>query len=328
MKKWMTGLAAGAVLATAVAAQQTPDRSACRQEIMKLCGGAEGGMRQCMRTAFPKLSDACRKAISDRATARQPLPDGMREIAYGADEKQKMDLIVPKTGKAPLLFFVHGGGWSIGDKRAGEGTKGPWALKQGWAFASANYRLVPQATVEQQAQDLASALAWVRSHAAGEGVDPDRIVLMGHSAGAHLVALLGTDTHYLRDAGVPLSTIRGVVLLDGAGYDVPAQSSAEANVVKPMYDAAFSTDPARQSALSPTRHADAPNASRWLILPIQSRADSQAQSRALAAALVKAGSRAEVSVVPSETHGSLNKGLGEDGDFATGAVEDFLKTVR
>ena len=209
-----------------------------------------------------------------------------------------------------MLLFVHGGGWSIGDKAHAAADKARWANGRGWAFASANYRLVPHATVEQQAADVASAIAWLRANAAREGLDPDRIVLMGHSAGAHLVALVGTDQQYLKAAGVPMSAVRGVVLLDGAGYDIPTQASAEMNIVKPMYEAAFSTDPKRQAALSPTRHADAPNVSRWLILPIERRPDSRAQSKGLADALKRAGASATVVAVPGESHGSLNKGLG------------------
>lgn len=330
MKIWIFAATGCAVTLSAMAfAQRERMSPECRQELIQLCRGAEGGIGQCLRTALPKLSDHCRKAASDRAMARQERPEGMAELAYGSDPKQKLDLLVPTSaGQAPILFYVHGGGWSIGDKVAGGATKGPWANAQGWAYVSANYRLVPQATVEQQAADLAGALAWLRAHAAEQGLDPDRIVLMGHSAGAHLVALLGTDMRYLKAAGVPLAAVKGVVLLDGAGYDVPTQSSAELNIVKPMYEAAFSNDPKRQAALSPTRHAAAPNVPHWLILPIQSRADSQAQSRGLADALHKAGTSAIVAVVPGESHGSLNKGLGEKGDFATGEVERFLASLR
>lgn len=331
MRAWVGWAAGAAVLVGSVAVAQQRERlpAECRQELIQLCRGAEGGFGKCLRTALPKMSDECRKAASDRAMTRAERPEGMREFAYGSDPKQRLDLMVPAGAtKAPLLFFVHGGGWSIGDKAQGAAAKGPWANELGWAFASANYRLVPQATVEQQAMDLATALAWARANAQSQGLDGNRIVLMGHSAGAHLVALLGTDTRYLANAGVPLSAIKGVVLLDGAGYDVPTQSSAEMNIVKPMYEAAFGKDPKRQAALSPTRHADAPNVASWLILPIQSRADSQAQSRALAAALTKAGASAKVVVVPGESHGSLNKGLGDKGDFATGEAERFLTIVR
>lgn len=330
VKNWlMAGAGLAMVASTAALAQRERMSPECRQALVQLCRGAEGGFRQCLRTALPKLSDQCRKAMSDRAMSREKADPAAREIAYGTDPKQRMDLSTPAgAGKAPILFYVHGGGWSIGDKVAGGAKKGPWATAQGWAYVSANYRLVPDATVEQQAADLAQALKWLRANAAAEGLDPDRIVLMGHSAGAHLVALLGTDTSYLQAAGVPVSAVRGVILLDGAGYDVPAQASAEANIVKPMYDAAFSTDPKRQAALSPTRHASAPNVARWLILPVERRQDSQAQSKGLAAALAGAGAQAAVYPVPGEGHASLNKGLGENGDFATEKVEAFLSSVR
>lgn len=327
--RMIAAAAAGAVLTSGIAlAQRTPLPSDCRQQIMALCRAAMGGvMRECVRGALPKLSDQCRKAVSERA-AGAPLPAGMRELAYGSDAKQRLDLMVPAgAANAPLLFFVHGGGWSIGDKRPGAGNKASWAAGKGWAFASANYRLVPQSTVEQQAADLANALAFLRANAARKGLDPDRIVLMGHSAGAHLAALLGTDPQYLAAAGVPLSAIRGIVLLDGAGYDVPSQANSDRNLVRPMYEAAFSSDPRRQAALSPTRHAAAPNAARWLILPVAHRADSRAQSEALASALRAAGSDARVIPIAGETHSSLNRGLGEPGDAATGAIEQLLRAI-
>lgn len=328
--RWLViGLVSATMLGGAALAQRERLPKECRQEIVQLCRGAQGGSRQCIMSSLPKLSDGCRKAISERAAAGSPPAPGTREYAYGADPKQRLDLVKPAGGgKAPVLLFIHGGGWSIGDKAHAAGDKARWANGKGWAFASANYRLVPQATVEQQATDVASAIGWLRGHAADQGLDPDRIVLMGHSAGAHLAALVGSDPRYLGAAGVPMSAVKGVVLLDGAGYDVPTQASAEMNLVKPMYEAAFSKDPKRQAALSPTRHAAAPNVQRWLILPIKRRPDSQAQSKGLVAALTRGGATATVVAVPGESHGSLNKGLGEAGDFATGEIDKFLLGVR
>ena len=303
--------------------------SECRSQLVDLCRGAEGGFRRCLMTALPKLSDDCRKAIGDRGTARAPEIPGLVELSYGTDPLQKLDLLKPaNTARAPVMLFLHGGGWSIGDKRQAEGAKPVHFAASGWAFASVNYRLVPRATVEQQAADIASAIAWLRAHAAEQGIDPDRIVLMGHSAGAHLAALVGTDPHYLAAAGVPMAAIRGVVLLDGAAYDVPTQVKAPGNLVQPMYDAAFGSDPARQRSLSPTLQAAAPNAANWLILPVATRADSVAQSLGLAAALTRAGSRAGVVPVPDSSHAKLNHQLGIDGDFATGEIDRFLAALR
>ena len=325
MRLMMMALLGATAFGSVALSQRERLPAECRQEIARLCRGAEGSFRQCLMTATPRLSDPCRKLIGDRAAAAYPPAPGTVEHAYGSNPKQRLDLVKPVgVTKAQLLLFVHGGGWSIGDKAHAAPEKARWANSRGWAFASANYRLVPQATVEQQAADVASAIAWLRANAAKEGLDPDRIVLMGHSAGAHLVALVGTDPRYLQTAGVPMSAIKGVVLLDGAGYDVPSQASAEMNLVKPMYEAAFGSDPKRQAALSPTRNAAAPNVARWLILPIERRQDSQAQSKGLAEALNRGGASASVVVVPGESHGSLNKGLGESGHFATGQVESFL----
>ncbi|XUM24396.1 alpha/beta hydrolase fold domain-containing protein [Bradyrhizobium oligotrophicum S58] len=86
-------------------------------------------------------------------------------------------------------MFVHGGGWKRGDKRNATGAaKIEHLLAQGYAFALIDYRLVPAATVEQQAADVAAAVAWLRKNAGRLGIDPSRLVLMGHSAGAHHVS--------------------------------------------------------------------------------------------------------------------------------------------
>lgn len=330
MRKWMAiGVSAAALAAGLGQARERQRLSAgCRQELVALCRDAGGGFRQCLSTALPRLSDPCRKEISDRAAAKAKPVAGMRTLAYGGDPKQALDLLVPPGGKRPVLLFVHGGGWSIGDKAAGEDVKAPHFAAEGWAFASINYRLVPQASVEQQAADVAGAIAYLRAHADALGIDANRIVLMGHSAGAHLVALVGTDTRYLQQAGVPLAAVRGEVLLDGAGYNIAEQMARSGNPVAEMYDAAFGKDPKRQAALSPTAFAAAPNVANWLILPIEKRADSQAQSRELAAGLVKAGASASVMPVPDKSHGGLNKAIGEEGDYATGLVDKFLAGLQ
>ncbi|MEO6582453.1 MAG: alpha/beta hydrolase [Sphingomicrobium sp.] len=330
MGKVMASAGIAAVLVAGMAAAQQRQRlpAECRQQILALCQMG-GGMRECVRAALLKLSEPCRKAISDRSAAGQPLLPGMAEMPYGRDPLQRLDLAAPTGNKRPpLVLFIHGGGWSIGDKRHAIGAKASHFLGKGYAFASLNYRLVPQATVEQQAADIAAAIAWLRTNAARSNYDGKQIVLMSHSAGAHLAALVGTDPRYLAAAEVPMGAVKGVVLLDGAGYDVAQQMARPGNLVPGMYEAAFGKEPARQKALSPTMHAAAPNVGNWLILPIEGRADSGAQSRALAAALASAGASARVVPVPGESHGSLNKGLGGQGDFATGEVDRFLAGLR
>lgn len=328
--RWLAIASVGAVLLGAAApAQRNRLPAECRAQIVQLCRAAPEGLRECARAQMPRLSDTCRTAIGQRAAAQVPRAPGMAEHAYGAHPRQRLDLARPAgVPRAPILLFVHGGGWSAGDKRHAAADKARWANANGWAFASANYRLVPQATVEQQAADIAGAIAWLRANAAREGLDPDRIVVMGHSAGAHLAALVGSDPAYLAAAGAPIRAVTGIILLDGAGYDIALQMASPRNLVKPIYESAFGNDPARHKALSPANHAAAPNVQNWLILPVSGRRDSLAQSNRLAAGLAAAGSNVSVAPVDGETHASLNRGLGEAGDAATQRIDRFLAELR
>lgn len=255
-------------------------------------------------------------------------------IAYGSDPKQLLDLWYPAdhTGdqSRPLIVFVHGGGWSKGDKGNATGRlKPPHYTGQGYIFASINYRLVPDATVEQQAADVAMALKALVGDYKKFGIDTTRVVLMGHSAGAHLVALVGTDERYLKGAGLSFASVAGVIPIDGAAFDVASQLDSAGPWMKPTYLAAFGTDPARQRALSPTLQAAAPNAPRFFI-PHVGRADAVRQSNALAAALRAAGTPAEARLFDGEGlmgHLEINRRLGDPDYPATGAIDAWLKAV-
>lgn len=263
------------------------------------------------------------------AQGQQSAPGG-RSMAYGKDALQTLDFWPGATAKAPLILFVHGGGWKRGSKDNATGAaKVSHYNGLGYAFASINYRLVPDATVEQQAQDVADALAYLRGQAPALGVDPNRIVLMGHSAGAHLVALVGTDMRYLTKAGLKPDAVRGVIALDGAAYDVARQMQEGNRVMASTYEQAFGTDPARQRALSPTLQAATPNAPAFLILHVD-RADGTAQANALAAALQAAGTPAELHALEGRGlrgHMEINRSLGEADYPGTGLVDAWLKRL-
>lgn len=253
-----------------------------------------------------------------------------REIAYGAAELQKLDFYKGAKADAPLVVFIHGGGWKRGDKGNATGAeKVAHFTGRGFAFASINYRLVPGATVEQQAQDVADGLAYLVQHARALGFDPGRVVVMGHSAGAHLAALVATDPRYLQKAGWGLDRIAGVVLLDGAAYDVPRQMDEGPRVMGKTYQAAFGSDPARQRALSPTLQAAAPNARDFLILHVQ-REDGTRQSEALGRVLKAAGARVTVQGFEGRGlrgHMQINRQLGDPNYPATAVVDRWIDAV-
>ena len=171
--------------------------------------------------------------------------------------------------------------------------------------------------------DLGAALAFARRKGYRS------IVLMGHSAGAHLVVLVGTDPRYLDAEGVPRGSIRGIVPIDGAAYDVAAQLADAGRFMAETYGQAFGDDPARQRALSPTLQAGGWDAPRFLLLHVQ-RKDGIAQARALGAALVGNGVAVEYGSFPGtglRGHAEINRSLGDPAYAATPVVDAWLRSV-
>ena len=254
-----------------------------------------------------------------------------RTISYGSSKDQVYDVWRAENAKgpAPLIVFVHGGGWTNGSKDTASGPyKSTHFPQQGYAYASINYRLVPDVTVEDEARDVAAAVASLIAHADELGIDPTRGVIMGHSAGAHLVALVGTDEQYLRSVGLTEDSLRGVIAIDGAAYDVP-QQVAFGGIMHDRYLEAFGTDVARQTALSPTFQVAAPNAPAFLLPHVQ-RPDGIAQADELAAALTAAGTTAETASFPGTGlagHAEINRRLGDPTYEETAVVDAWLAKV-
>lgn len=282
------------------------------------------------------LADA-RERLRDRLMQRMGADDGPKApgsetISYGSNALQNLDFWRAKDAKgpAPLIVFVHGGGWKRGSKDNATGQYKPVHYPaEGYAFASINYRLVPDATVEQQAADVTGAVKALIDRAGALGIDRRRIVIMGHSAGAHLVALVGTDEKYLRGAWLSFADIAGVIPIDGAAYNVPAQTKDGPPIMQKTYAQAFGTDLARQKALSPTSQAAAPNAPQFLLLYVQ-RPDGVRQAKALGVALEAGGSSVEHGSFPGEGlqgHAEINRRLGDPSYAPTAAVDAWLKRL-
>ena len=347
MRNWILTASTIALVATACQAQRGERLSReCRSEVVELCGMDRGKMRECLQTKSSELSEKCSGEIMERVKARlgndkrtaNPTNDrqyvalGGVEHAYGSDALQTLDFYKAKTeaARAPLLIFVHGGGWKRGDKRNATGTdKVSHYTGLGYHMASINYRLVPAATVEQQGADVAAAIAYLLKNAEKFEIDRSRVVLMGHSAGAHLSALVGSDPQYLRRAGLGLDALSGVIPIDGAAYDVPSQMREGAKIMKDTYVQAFGTEPERQKALSPYWHAQGPNAPAFLILHVD-RADGKRQSEALASALRKGGTKVQLNAFEGkglQGHADVNRKLGDPAYPATPVVDAWLNGV-
>ncbi|TXT24838.1 MAG: LipQ [Rhodocyclaceae bacterium] len=241
------------------------------------------------------------------------------DIAYGTDPDQRYDLYRPTTSdNAPVILMVHGGGWRYGDKdmsRVVNNKVDRW-LPRGIAFVSINYRMQPKAPPLEQARDVARALADVQRNWQKLGVDRSNIILMGHSAGAHLIALLGARPELLAEAGA--QTPRGFILLDSGALDVPAIMNAKHFR---LYDRAFGNNPADWRAASPIHHLQQAT-SPMLAVCSSRRDDACPQARAFVAQAQQVGTQAEVLAL-DKTHGEINSELGEATDY-TAAVERFV----
>lgn len=150
-------------------------------------------------------------AIANRGVAA---PD--TSVVYDAQHGLSLDIYRPANlhPDAPVLVFFYGGSWQHG-ARAQYRFIGRRLASTGAVVMVADYRKGPQTPFPGFMRDGARAVAWARRHARDYGGDPARLFIAGHSAGAQIAALLGTDARYLEAEGVPLSAIAGVIGLSG-----------------------------------------------------------------------------------------------------------------
>jgi len=246
-----------------------------------------------------------------------------RDIAYGPDAAQRFDVYLPQrpVTSAPVLFMVHGGAWLIGDKAAAAvvANKAAHWLPAGVIFVSVNYRLAPKADPLGQADDVAKALAAAQAKAPSWGADPARFVLMGHSAGAHLVALLAADPAIAARQGA--RPWLGTVVLDSAALDLVR--IMEGRHLR-FYDRVFKSDPAYWRQASPLeRLARAPGP--MLVVCSSRRSQSCTHAREFVAKATALGGRATV-LSEALHHSEINQTLGEPGAY-TEAVDSFLRSI-
>jgi arylformamidase len=256
-----------------------------------------------------------------------------RDLRYGEHERQVLDVYAPPgANDRPVVFWIHGGGWQAGDK--GDVQHKPQAFtEKGYVFVSTNYRLLPDVDMATIVRDVARAIRWVHDHIAEHGGDPDRLLVMGHSAGAQLAALICTDGRHLEAEGLSLSIVKGCVPVDGDTFDVPAIiETAETRrrvhgqpQAKFGHREKFGDDPAKHRDFSAVTHvASGKGIPPFLILYVAEHPDNTAQAQRLAAALEEAGVPATAFGARETWHTKINADLGLPQDPATRALFAFV----
>jgi acetyl esterase/lipase len=219
--------------------------------------------------------------------------------------------------KFPLLLFAHGGAWRFGSKDW-HAYLGATLTSQGIGAAVINYRLSPAVKHPEHVRDVARAFAWVRKQAGELGADPGRLYVSGHSAGAHLVALLALDPRYLKAEGLAPSHIRGVVGISGPYA-----------LVGRLFSEVFGEDEAARQAAFPLNHVrDQPAAQIPPFLILYAERDYRGlplSASTLGEALRRHGAKAEVVEIKDRDHLSIITGFAKAEDAAVKATVQFIQ---
>jgi len=246
-------------------------------------------------------------------------------VSYGTDAKERFDVYTPlhvnTSSLSPVIFMVHGGAWRIGDKTSQsvvENKVNYW-VKKGYIVISTNYKILPDSPVNEQVKSVAKALGVAQEKSASWGGNKAQFIVMGHSAGAHIIAMIASSNSlYATNAITPPIA---AVALDSAVMDTPALMNAKH---MRLYDHAFGSDPAYWQSLSPFHQL---SSARMPLLAVCStkRDDSCSQAEKF---LTKASSFGTKTLLLKEnmSHKEINQLLGVDATY-TKAVDDFLKSV-
>lgn len=268
---------------------------------------------------------------SETATSCRDTSTGPRTFAYaelpGVDPNlTSLDVYLPPgCGPTPVVMWVHGGGWQRGDKTNGEvARKAAWAASLGATLVSVNYRLTtPDSNVRwpDHGQDVAAAVAWVQQQGPAVGLNGTDITLLGHSAGAHLVAIVGTDPSLLTRAGADPADVSCVVALDFS-FDLASATAEE------LITDAFGTDPDVIAAASPNVQIErnGPPSARFQVV---TRGGTQrvADAAGFVNLVNNTGGSAQLIDATGYSHDQVNSQLGASDDIlVTPAVSGFVRS--
>jgi acetyl esterase/lipase len=253
-----------------------------------------------------------REKIKERRAAKSSSLTKPVTVSYGP---ALLDIYSPaNASQLPVMIFIHGGGWKHGDRTYVQ-DKPDCFVKNGYIFVSIDYRMLPGVDVATEAKDVEAAYAFVRQNIAQYGGDPAKIVMMGHSAGCHLLALA------MMRGGLP--GVRGVVLNDSGGYKV--SDLATNGKMRGLYKEPFA-DPSQWDALSPVTYLNSGPHPATLIAYSHVKLH-QKTSKRFAAQLKATGTRVELFDGTAYSHAEINRGFGGSAADFTAATLAFLKTV-
>lgn len=243
---------------------------------------------------------------------------GGLKVDIHAPESSKRRSLFSKRRKAPVLLYVHGGGWIKGT-RAKSYQLGTFTNKRNWMLVSTDYRPVPRTTIDGQVKDVVRAIRWVRNNIKRYGGDPKKIVIMGHSAGSHLVAMVAA-----KKVG---GKLRGVISNDVQAYDMVAYGGMRGSLPR-VYAIAFGSNPANWVKWSPVTHVKKGEKGGYPPYLIMYSGSNYERRKVLAHGFARElknkGARVSLFDGRRYTHGTIASKIGSSAEV-TRAVERFLR---
>jgi len=239
-------------------------------------------------------------------------------IPYGGHPRQRLDLYIPDGADgAPVVVFFYGGRWQEGSREDYRFAAQALASR-GYLVAVPDYRLHPEVVFPAFVEDGAAAVAWVHQRAAAYGGARRRLVLAGHSAGAHIAALLALDGRYLEAAGPGRGIVAGFIGLAGPYDFLPLRAADLKAIFGP---------PAARPRSQPIRYVDDRAPPMLLAHGLSDRLVEPGNSRRLAGAVAAAGGRAELALYPGRGHVSLVASLAHPLQCYTPVLEDVARFI-
>ncbi len=235
----------------------------------------------------------------------------------------------PDAADCPVLIWVHGGSWQAGDKSTRLTTvKANHFIDSGWIFVAVNYRLAAednQVRWPAFGDDVAAAHRWVHDNIDQFGGDPERISLIGHSSGAHLVSIVGTNESLLGRQDLAFDDVRCVISLDSVTHDLTDPPPWETDII----DLAFPDRSAKVDGSPTLQVASASATPPDFLIVTRGRPERLNSSARLAEAVIGAGGSVEVSDLSPYDHSQVSTELGIPGEQrVTPAVDNFLAGCR
>ena len=268
--------------------------------------------------------------------ASQIVPDICYTAASPCDTpRHTLDLYQPAAKGWPVIIFVHGGNWDSGDKnyRAGGADVyaniGRFYAARGIGVAVINYRLQPAVAWPAQVEDVHAAVAWVQANIQQHGGRPDRVFLMGHSAGAHLASMVALTT-----STIGLTTdarVQGVIAVSGAALDLTDQQTYQLGADRIFYRQRFQGGDRGdlwQQRASPAAFANRAAPAFLILYATGETRALQRQSQVLHDALSRTGASSRLVPVPGESHTRMVLALTHPEKPPVKVILDFVRATK